>query len=93
VELCVKHAAGRVSVVADIDALSTPDDVDSASHAGRIEASALMVVHPFYNPVNLTRLKETFSERYKASQLPIVHCNIPSASDLALSFTEMASLS
>jgi dihydrodipicolinate synthase/N-acetylneuraminate lyase len=93
VELCVKYAAGRVPVVAGIGALSTLDGIGLAAHAGRSGASALMVVPPFYDPVNLTQLKEMLSELHKASQLPIVYYNIPSASGLALSPTEMASLS
>ncbi|KAF2794420.1 dihydrodipicolinate synthase/N-acetylneuraminate lyase [Melanomma pulvis-pyrius CBS 109.77] len=93
VELCIKYAAGRVPVVAGIGALSTLDGIDLATHAGKSGAAALMVVPPFYDPVNLPQLREMMADLHKASQLPIVYYNIPSASGLSLSPKEMASLS
>ncbi|KAJ4298017.1 hypothetical protein N0V90_005916 [Kalmusia sp. IMI 367209] len=92
-ELCIKYAAGRVPVVAGIGALSTADGVDLATHAAKVGASALMVVPPYYDPVNLVQLREMLGELHKASQLPIVYYNIPSASGLTLSPGEIASLS
>ncbi|KAF2179686.1 dihydrodipicolinate synthase/N-acetylneuraminate lyase [Zopfia rhizophila CBS 207.26] len=93
VELCVKYAAGRVPVVAGIGALSTRDGIDLATHAAKAGASAPMVVPPFYDPVSLEQLREMLAEFHKASQLPIVYYNIPSASGIALSPKEIAGLS
>ncbi|KAF2447170.1 aldolase [Karstenula rhodostoma CBS 690.94] len=93
VELCVKFAAGRVPVVAGIGALSTAEGIELASHAAEAGSSALMVVPPFYDPVNLKQLKEMLGEIHKASGLDIMYYNIPSASGLVLSPKEIASLS
>ena len=91
-ELVVKTAAGRVPVVAGTGALTTGDAVDLAAHAARAGASALMVVPPFYDAVDLRTLKELLAEIYAASRLPIVFYNIPGASGLSLTPAEIASL-
>lgn len=92
-ELCIKYAGDRVPVVAGIGALSTAEGLDLAVHAAGAGAAALMVVPPFYDPVNLMQLRYMLGELHKASGLPIVYYNIPSASGLTLSPTEIASLS
>ncbi|KAJ0381740.1 hypothetical protein COL922a_013938, partial [Colletotrichum nupharicola] len=56
-------------------------------------AAAVLVVPPFYDPVNLEQLTEMFEEIHSASGLPIMYYNIPSASGLTLTPTEIAGLS
>jgi 4-hydroxy-tetrahydrodipicolinate synthase len=92
-ELCVKYAAGRIPVVAGTGATSTAEAVELAVHAKQAGAAAVMVVPPFYDPVNLEQLTEMFGEIHEASGLPIMYYNIPSASGLTLSPTEIAGLS
>ncbi|KAL2793722.1 hypothetical protein BJX66DRAFT_325890 [Aspergillus keveii] len=92
-ELCVKYAAGRIPVVAGTGATSTAEAVELAVHAKQAGAAAVMVVPPFYDPVNLEQLTEMFGEIHSASGLPIMYYNIPSASGLTLSPTEIAGLS
>ncbi|KAL2813381.1 hypothetical protein BJX63DRAFT_443044 [Aspergillus granulosus] len=92
-ELCIKYAAGRIPVVAGTGSTSTAEAVDLAVHAAKAGAAAVMVVPPFYDPVNLEQLTELFSEIHSASGLPIMYYNIPSASGLTLSPTEIAGLS
>ena len=92
-ELCIKHAHGRVPVIAGIGALSTKDYVDLATHAADAGATALMVVPPFYDPVNVEQLRELMAEIHSASKLPFMYYNIPSASGLTLSPKEIAALS
>jgi len=91
-ELVVKAAAGRVPVVAGTGALTTSEAVDLAAHAAQAGASALMVVPPFYDVVDLPALKELLREIYAASRLPIVYYNIPGATGLSLTPAEIASL-
>lgn len=91
-ELCVKYAAGRVPVVAGAGALCTKDVIELAVHAAKEGAAATMIVPPFYDPVNYEQLRELCQEVYEASKIPIVYYNIPSASGLTLSPTEIASL-
>ncbi|KAL8851728.1 MAG: hypothetical protein Q9221_003338 [Calogaya cf. arnoldii] len=92
-EFCIKHASNRVPVVAGIGALSTKESIDLATHAAQAGAAALMVVPPFYDPVNVTQLRELMSDISSASKLPIMYYNIPSASGITLSPNEIASLS
>lgn len=69
-ELCVKYAHGQIPVVAGIGALSTKDSVELASHAASAGAAALMVVPPFYDPVNLNQLRELMAEIYNSIRPP-----------------------
>lgn len=91
-ELCIKYSAGRIPVVAGAGALSTKDCVELAVHAAEVGAAATMIVPPFYDPVNYEQLRDLCKEVYEASKIPIVYYNIPSASGLTLSPSEMASL-
>lgn len=91
-ELVIKHTAGRVPVVAGVGALSTKETVDLAKHAAKTGAAALMIVPPFYDPVNYEQLRELMKEVHQESGLPIMYYNIPSASGLTLSPIELASL-
>ncbi len=93
VEAVVKSAKGRVGVMAGIGDLSTAKTVELASHAAKAGATSLMVTPPFYDAPNLEELKEHLSEIHKASGLPIVYYNIPAATGLSLTPTEIASLS
>ncbi|KAK4940349.1 hypothetical protein LTR10_019565 [Elasticomyces elasticus] len=92
-ELCIEYAAGRVPVVAGIGATTTKDCVELAEHAAKAGAAALMVVPPFYDPVNYEQLQELMSEIDAVSSLDIVFYNIPSASGMTLSPNEIAGLS
>ncbi|KAJ5673780.1 hypothetical protein N7462_009219 [Penicillium macrosclerotiorum] len=92
-ELCVKYAAGRVPVVTGTGSTSTAEAIELSVHAAQAGAAAVMIVPPFYDPVNLEQLHEMLSEVHTASKLPIMFYNIPSASGLTLSPTEIAGLS
>ncbi|KAL4900425.1 hypothetical protein BDW74DRAFT_188274 [Aspergillus multicolor] len=92
-ELCVKYSGGRVPVIAGTGATSTTEAVELAIHAKEAGAAGVMVVPPFYDPVNLEQLHELFAEIHEKSGLPIMYYNIPSASGLKLSPTEIAGLS
>ncbi|PWY96172.1 dihydrodipicolinate synthase [Aspergillus sclerotioniger CBS 115572] len=91
-ELCVEYAAGRVPVVAGTGSTSTEEAVDLARHAAQAGAAAVMVVPPFYDPLNVEELTELMAEIREASQLPIVYYNIPAASGLTLSPKQIAGL-
>ncbi|KAE8146813.1 hypothetical protein BDV25DRAFT_169559 [Aspergillus avenaceus] len=92
-ELCVKYAAGRVPVVAGTGATTTTEAIELAVHAAQAGAAAVMVVPPFYDPVNYEQLRAMMSEIYTASGLPIVYYNIPSASGLTLTPAQLAGMS
>ena len=91
-EECVKAADGRVPVIAGTGALSTAFAVELAQHAAEVGASALMVVPPFYDAPSLSQVKSLLSAVHEGSGLPIMYYNIPSASGVSLSASEIASL-
>lgn len=91
-EQTIKSANGRVPVIAGIGDLSTAKTLDLAKHAAGAGAAALMVVPPFYDAVSLTELRAMLKEIYDVSKLPLVYYNIPSASGVSLTPTEIASL-
>lgn len=92
VELTVKFAAGRVPVLAGTGELSTQRAVDLAVHAAEAGATAVMVVPPFYDSPSVPELHEFLNEIHTKSKLPICYYNIPSASGVTLSTTEIAKL-
>ncbi|KAJ5635133.1 Aldolase-type TIM barrel [Penicillium longicatenatum] len=92
-ELCVKFAAGRVPVVTGTGSTSSAEAIELSKHAGEAGAAAVMVVPPFYDPLNLEQLHELFQEIHNESKLPIMFYNIPSASGLKLTPAEIAGLS
>ena len=92
-ELCVKFAAGRIPVVAGTGSTSTAEAIELSVHAGQAGAAAVMVVPPFYDPLNLEELHELLATIHAASKLPIMYYNIPGASGLKLTPTELAGLS
>ncbi|KAJ6002568.1 Aldolase-type TIM barrel [Penicillium sp. IBT 35674x] len=92
-ELCVKFAAGRVPVITGTGSTSSAEAIELSKHAGEAGAAAVMVVPPFYDPLNLEELHELFQEIHNESKLPIMFYNIPGASGLKLTPTEIAGLS
>lgn len=92
-EQVVKSAAGRVPVVAGVGTLSTPETIDLAVHASKLNVAALMIVPPFYDAPNYAELREYMADVHKASGVDIMYYNIPSASGVKLSPKELAGLS
>ncbi|OAA57158.1 Dihydrodipicolinate synthetase-like protein [Cordyceps fumosorosea ARSEF 2679] len=92
-EAVVKSANGRVGIMAGIGDLSTAKTIDLAEHAAKVGADSLMVAPPFYDAPSLDELRAHLSDIHKASGLPIVYYNIPSATGVSLTTAEIASLS
>ncbi|KAJ5227155.1 uncharacterized protein N7469_007161 [Penicillium citrinum] len=84
-ELCLKFAAGRVPVVVGTGSTSSAEAIELSAHAGQAGAASVMVVPPFYDPVDLEQLHELLAEIHAVSKLPIMYYNIPGASGLTLS--------
>ncbi|KAL0929231.1 dihydrodipicolinate synthase [Colletotrichum truncatum] len=91
-EQVVKSAAGRVPVVAGVGTLSTVDTIDLAKHAAGLKVAALMVVPPFYDALNYEEIKTYMNDIHTASGVDIMYYNIPGASGVTLSPTQLAGL-
>jgi dihydrodipicolinate synthase/N-acetylneuraminate lyase len=92
IELYVQSAAGRVPVVAGVGALSTQGAVDLAQHAERVGADAIMLVPPFYDPLDFPTLKAFLSAVAGSISIPVVYYNVPGATGIRLSAAEIAEL-
>ena len=73
IELYVQAAAGRVPVVAGVGALSTKDAVELARDFEQLGADAIMIVPPFYDPLDLPTLKAFLTAVSDAVTVPIVY--------------------
>jgi dihydrodipicolinate synthase/N-acetylneuraminate lyase len=92
VELYVQAAGGRVPVIAGVGALSTKDAVELARDFEQRGADAIMVVPPFYDPLDFPTLKAFLTAVSDAITVPIVYYNVPGATGIRLSAAEIAEL-
>lgn len=92
IELYVQGAAGRVPVVAGIGALSTQGAIDLAQHAENVGADAIMLVPPFYDPLDFETLKAFLSAVAGSISIPVVYYNVPGATGIRLTAGELAEL-
>jgi dihydrodipicolinate synthase/N-acetylneuraminate lyase len=91
-ELYVSAVAGRVPVVAGVGALSTQGAIDLAQHAERVGADAIMLVPPFYDPLDFAALKAFLAAVAESIDLPIVYYNVPGATGITLTADQIAEL-
>ena len=92
IELYVSAAAGRVPVVAGVGSLSTSGAISLAQHAERVGADAIMLVPPFYDPLDYSALKAFLSAVAASITLPIVYYNVPGATGITLTAAQVAEL-
>jgi dihydrodipicolinate synthase/N-acetylneuraminate lyase len=92
IALYVEAAGGRVPVVAGIGALATADAVALAQYAETVGASGVMVVPPFYDPLDFATLKAFLTTVSDAISIPIVYYNVPGATGIRLTADEIAEL-
>lgn len=92
IELYVEAAAGRVPVVAGIGAMTTGGAISLAQHAESAGASALMVVPPFYDPLDFETLQQFLRDVAGSVTLPIVYYNVPGATGIRLDAEQIAAL-
>jgi len=77
VELTIKHAAGRVPVIAGAGSNSTGEAISLVKHAEDSGADAVLVICPYYNRPTQSGLIAHFSKVAETTSLPIVMYNIP----------------
>lgn len=92
IELYVEAAAGRVPVIAGIGALSTQGAIGLAQHAEKVGADAIMLVPPFYDPLDFPTLKAFLSAVAGSISIPVVYYNVPGATGIRLTAAELAEL-
>ncbi|SEQ60204.1 dihydrodipicolinate synthase family protein [Microlunatus flavus] len=92
VELYVSAAAGRVPVVAGVGSLTTAGAISLVQHAEQVGADAVMLVPPFYDPLDLATLKVFLADVAAATSLPIMYYNVPGATGIRLDAAQVAEL-
>jgi dihydrodipicolinate synthase/N-acetylneuraminate lyase len=92
IELYVEAVDGRVPVVAGVGALSTKGAIELARHAEKVGADAIMVVPPFYDPLDFATLKAFLTAVAESITLPIVYYNVPGATGIHLTADQIAEL-
>ena len=92
IELYVAAAAGRVPVIAGVGALSTAGAIALAQDAERLGADAVMLVPPFYDPLDFATLKIFLRAVAESISLPIVYYNVPGATGIRLNADQIAEL-
>ena len=91
-EVYVTAAAGRVPVVAGVGAMTTPRAIELAQHAEKVGATAIMLVPPFYDPLDFDTLKVFLRSVAGSITIPIVYYNVPGATGVRLSAAQVAEL-
>jgi dihydrodipicolinate synthase/N-acetylneuraminate lyase len=92
IELYVQTANGRVPVIAGVGSLSTQGAIDLAEYAERVGADAIMLVPPFYDPLDFSSLKAFLTAVAESISLPIVYYNVPGATGIRLTASQIAEL-
>jgi len=80
VEAVVRHAAGRVPVIAGAGSNNTHEAIDLAQHACEVGADGLLIVTPYYNKPTQDGLIAHFTAVHDATDRPIIIYNIPGRS-------------
>lgn len=80
VEAVVRHAAGRVPVIAGAGSNNTHEAIDLAQHACEVGADGLLIVTPYYNKPTQAGLIAHFTAVHDATDRPIIIYNIPGRS-------------
>jgi 4-hydroxy-tetrahydrodipicolinate synthase len=92
VEITLDQAAGRVPVVPHIGAMTAADAIRLGRHAEEHGAAGVMVVSPYYEPLDLDETKDYYRRVAGALSLPVMIYNLPVATGVNLPPREVAAL-
>ena len=93
IELTVKHAAGRVPVIAGTGSNSTAEAVDLTKYAEDAGADAALLICPYYNRPSQDGLLAHFTQVAEATDLPLIVYNIPKRTGVNMEAATTAKLS
>jgi 4-hydroxy-tetrahydrodipicolinate synthase len=92
VEFTIKHAAGRLPVIAGAGSNSTQEAVALVQHAQQAGADAVLVICPYYNKPTQAGLIAHFETVAAATALPVLIYNIPSRTGVNMEPATLVSL-
>ncbi len=85
VEFAVKHANGRIKVIAGTGANATHEAVHLTAHAKEVGADGALLVVPYYNKPTQEGIYRHFVTVAKEVDIPILVYNIPSRTGVEIS--------
>lgn len=92
VEKVVERVAGRVPVIPHTGALTAREAIDLSKHAEQAGADGIMLVAPFYEPLNVNEAKHYYRTVAEAVSLDVIIYNLPVATGLNLQPHDVADL-
>jgi len=92
VEMCVKIAAGRISVIAGAGASATDKAIELSRFAKTVGADGSLVVTPYYNRPSQEGMKAHFEAVADAVELPMLLYNVPGRTGVDLANETVADL-
>ena len=84
VEIVVDQAAGRAAVVPQTGALTTAEAVELSRHASDTGADGVLVIAPFYEPLELDEIAGFYQAVSDAVEVPVGVYNLPPATGINL---------
>jgi len=92
IEICIKEAKGKVSVIAGTGSNSTEEAISLTKHAEKAGADAALVVTPYYNKPTQEGLYQHYKALNDTCGIPILIYNIPGRSAIDMSVDTMSRL-
>ena len=92
IEICIKEAKGKVSVIAGTGSNSTEEAISLTKHAEKAGADAALVVTPYYNKPTQEGLYQHYKALNDNCGIPILIYNIPGRSVVDMSVDTMSRL-
>ncbi len=89
VEFAVKHAEGRIKIIAGTGANATHEAVHLTAHAKEVGADGALLVVPYYNKPTQEGIYRHFSAVAEEVDIPIIIYNIPSRTGVEISVDTM----
>ena len=91
-EAVVTEVGGEVPVIAGVGEPSTNGTIERASHAEKVGADGLVVVTPYYYPLDETAAVTHYRRVAEATDLPVYIYHIPGRTGNALSLSTLEEL-
>lgn len=92
VETVIDQASGRVPVVPHTGALTTKGAIALSQHAEAAGAAAVMVVAPFYEPLDTNEVKAYYRAVADSISIPVMVYNLPVATGVNVEPHDLADL-
>lgn len=84
IEFCVKHAQGKVKIIAGTGSNSTIEAIEYTQFAEKVGADAALVITPYYNKPTQNGLFAHFKAIHDATNIPVILYDVPARCSVRL---------